>query len=44
MAVYKEMKGCTDNQAHEEIDVSDIPAEEEGPQLKPKIMKRKDLC
>jgi hypothetical protein len=29
MAVYKEMKGCTDNQAHEEIDVSDIPAEEE---------------
>jgi hypothetical protein len=29
MAVYKKMKGCTDNQAHEEIDVSDIPAEEE---------------
>ena len=29
MAVYKEMKGWTDNQAHEEINVSDIPAEEE---------------
>ena len=29
MAVYKELKGWTDNQAHEEIDVSDIPAEEE---------------
>ena len=28
MAVYKEMKGWTDNQAYQEIDVSNIPADE----------------
>ena len=28
MAVNKEMKGWTDNQAYQEVDVSDIPAKE----------------